>query len=94
MPSKSKAQKKLFDAVAHNPAFASKVGIPQKVGQDFDTADRKAGLNATHEGKPIPHKALKNLPVKKAKGGILGGAGAGSGMGRIRMGRATVARKK
>ena len=27
-------------AVAHNPAFAKKVGIPQSVGQDFNKADK------------------------------------------------------
>jgi hypothetical protein len=27
-------------AVAHNPAFAKKVGIPQSVGQDFSAADK------------------------------------------------------
>ena len=26
-------------AVAHNPAFAKKVGIPTKVGKEFDSAD-------------------------------------------------------
>ena len=26
-------------AVAHNPAFAKKVGIPQKVGKEFSKAD-------------------------------------------------------
>lgn len=40
MPSRSPAQHRLMEAVAHNPAFAHKVGIPQKVGQDFATADR------------------------------------------------------
>ena len=40
MPSKSKAQHNLMEAVAHNPAFAKKVGIPQKVGEDFATADK------------------------------------------------------
>jgi len=39
MPSKSPAQHKLMSAVAHNPAFAKKVGIPQKVGKEFDKAD-------------------------------------------------------
>jgi len=28
-----------MSAVAHNPAFAKKVGIPQKVGKEFDKAD-------------------------------------------------------
>jgi len=27
-------------AIAHNPAFAKKVGIPQSVGKDFDEADK------------------------------------------------------
>jgi hypothetical protein len=40
MPSKSKAQHKLMTAVAHNKAFAKKVGIPQKVGKDFAEADK------------------------------------------------------
>ena len=40
MPSKSSAQHNLMEAVAHNPAFAKKVGIPQKVGKDFAKADK------------------------------------------------------
>ena len=28
-----------MEAVAHNPAFAKKVGIPQKVGKEFAKAD-------------------------------------------------------
>jgi len=40
MPSKSPAQHKLMEAVAHNPAFAKKVGIPTKVGKDFAAADK------------------------------------------------------
>ena len=39
MPSKSPSQHNLMEAVAHNPAFAKKVGIPQKVGKDFAKAD-------------------------------------------------------
>ena len=39
MPSKSPAQHKLMQAVAHNPAFAKKVGISQKVGKEFAKAD-------------------------------------------------------
>lgn len=41
MPSKSKKQAKLMAAVAHNPKFAKKVGIPQSVGREFNDADRK-----------------------------------------------------
>jgi hypothetical protein len=39
MPSKSPAQHKLMEAVAHNPKFAKKVGISQKVGKEFAKAD-------------------------------------------------------
>ena len=39
MPSKSKAQHKLMAAVANNPKFAKKAGIPQTVGEDYMKAD-------------------------------------------------------
>jgi hypothetical protein len=29
-----------MEAVAHDPKFAAKAGIPQKVGKDFAAADR------------------------------------------------------
>ena len=41
MPSKSKAQHKLMAAVANNPKFAKKAGIPQTVGADYMKADKK-----------------------------------------------------
>ena len=41
MPSSSKAQEKTMRAVAHSPAFAKKVGIPQSVGEEFHAADKK-----------------------------------------------------
>ena len=40
MPSKSKAQHNLMEAVAHSPKFARKVGISQKVGKEFAQADK------------------------------------------------------
>ena len=40
MPAASSKQKKLMDAVAHNPAFAKKTGIPQSVGKDFSQASK------------------------------------------------------
>lgn len=30
-----------MEAVAHDPAFARKVGIPQSVGKDFAAADKR-----------------------------------------------------
>ena len=40
MPSVSKKQHNFMNAVAHSPAFAKKVGVPQSVGKDFSTADK------------------------------------------------------
>jgi hypothetical protein len=40
MPSSSKKQHNFMAAIAHSPAFAKKVGVPQSVGQDFDKADK------------------------------------------------------
>lgn len=40
MPSTSKKQHNFMEAVAHNPAFAKKAGVPQSVGKDFATADK------------------------------------------------------
>ena len=39
MPSNSPSQHRLMEAVAHNSAFAKKVGIPTKVGKEFAKAD-------------------------------------------------------
>ena len=44
MPSKSAAQARLMAGVAHNPAFAKKVGIPQSVGSEFNQADKGTGI--------------------------------------------------
>ena len=40
MPSTSKKQHDFMAAIAHSPAFAKKVGVPQSVGQDFNKADK------------------------------------------------------
>ena len=40
MPAVSDRQKKFMDAVAHNPAFAKKVGVPKAVGKDFSEASK------------------------------------------------------
>lgn len=41
MPSKSKAQERFMAAAAHNPKFAKKAGIPQKVAKEFNDADQR-----------------------------------------------------
>ena len=40
MPSVSEKQHNFMEAVAHNPAFAKKAGVPQSVGKDFSSADK------------------------------------------------------
>jgi len=40
MPSTSKKQHNFMAAIAHSPAFAKKVGVPQSVGKDFTAADK------------------------------------------------------
>jgi len=41
MPTKSSSQHRLMSAVAHNPDFAKKTGIPSKVGKEFVKEDAK-----------------------------------------------------
>ena len=49
MPSVSKKQHNFMAAVANNPSFASKAGVPQSVGADFEAADKglKFGKGST-----------------------------------------------
>jgi hypothetical protein len=60
VPSTSEKQAKLMAAVAHNPAFAKKVGIPQSVGEEFNKADkgRKFGRGGDM-GKKVPSEGKK-----------------------------------
>lgn len=40
MPTKSEKQRRLFQAVAHNPKLARAKGIPQRVAREFLAADK------------------------------------------------------
>jgi hypothetical protein len=85
MPSVSKKQHNFMAAVAKNPKFAKKAGVPQSVGEDFLEADKgkkfrtggltskKAGINKqrTNHGKiQMPNYSLLKYAGKK-DGGIL-----------------------
>jgi hypothetical protein len=70
MPSVSKKQHNFMAAVAHNPKFAKKVGIPQSVGEEFNKADKgkqfkRGGEMATKmkmfekSGKDVEKKGMK-----------------------------------
>jgi hypothetical protein len=56
MPSTSKKQHNFMAAVAHSPAFAKKVGIPQSVGQDFTKADKGRKFS---KGGDMKHEDIK-----------------------------------
>jgi len=56
MPSESPAQHHLMEAVAHNPGFAKKVGIPQSVGKDFSMADKGRKFGSGGSAKPFAGK--------------------------------------
>ena len=51
MPSKSKAQQRLMQAAAHNPAVAKQTGVPQAVAKEYAAADRERGSKRLPERK-------------------------------------------
>jgi predicted methyltransferase len=60
MPSTSKKQHNFMAAIAHNPAFAKKVGIPQSVGKDFDEADKGKKFGSGGRTRPDVQKVNKS----------------------------------
>jgi hypothetical protein len=80
MPSKSAAQHQLMEAVAHNPAFAKKAGIPQKVGKEFAKADKgkkfKEGGDVNAAGNYTKPEMRKRI-VSQVKSAATQGTGAG-----------------
>jgi hypothetical protein len=85
MPSTSKKQHNFMAAVANNPSFAKKVGVPQSVGKDFTTADK--GRKFSKGGDTMASKMnagfmamiakKKGAPAKKMAGG-------GMAMGKVK----------
>jgi hypothetical protein len=88
MPSKSKAQHNFMAAVANNPSFAKKAGVPQSVGKDFTTADKGRKFSKGGDmkaemmkkgGMPMKMKDGKKVPIFMNKGGM-----AASSMGKVK----------
>ena len=52
MPSTSKKQHNFMAAVANNPEFAKKAGVPQSVGKEFTAADKAAGIKGGARTRP------------------------------------------
>ena len=55
-----------MEAVAHNPSFAKKVGIPQKVGKEFAKADE--GKKFKQGGPSLAVGRGEKLPTKQGAG--------------------------
>ena len=79
MPSVSSRQHRFMEMVAHDPAAAKRVGVPQSVGEEFSQADKgrkfstKAVSNALRKRKPNPKSEGKDeLPFE---GNATGGTG-------------------
>ena len=68
MPSTSKKQHNFMEAVAHNPAFAKKVGVPQSVGKEFSKADKGKTFKRGGEMKESKAMVKKEVSFMKAKG--------------------------
>lgn len=79
MPSVSKKQHNFMAAIANNPSFAKKAGVPQSVGQDFTAADRGRKFtprgNAKINNPDTKHGAMDmpNANLKKFSGMKKGG---------------------
>ena len=69
MPSKSKAQRNLMAAAAHNPAFAKKVGIPVSVAKEYNQADKGKKFKGGGMAKGCATKSdAKMIAKKEVKG--------------------------
>lgn len=67
MPSKTPKQKSFMAAVANNPKFAKKVGVPSKVGKEFAMKDKKMGMKKMASGGlAAGHKTADGI-AKKGK---------------------------
>ena len=60
MPSTSKKQHNFMAAIAHNPAFAKKVGVSQSVGKDFNEADKGKKFGSGGRTRPDVQKVNKS----------------------------------
>jgi len=88
MPSTSKKQHNFMAAVANNPSFAKKVGVPQSVGKEFSNADKNRKFSKGGDmkaemmkkgGMPMKMKDGKKVPIFMNKGGM-----AASSMGKVK----------
>jgi len=60
MPAKSKKQQKFMAAVANNPKFAKKVGVPQSVGEEFMKMKKYEMGGRAMGSRPMGGRAMGN----------------------------------
>ena len=67
MPAKSAKQQRFMAAVANNPKFAKKVGVPQNVGEEFmmKKGYKSGGMPMADEMPPMPEMAGRKKKKKK-----------------------------
>jgi hypothetical protein len=80
MPTVSKKQEKFMQAVAHNPAFAKKAGVPQSVGKEFTKSGGGMPLKLLTESE----KRSKDSDEDKRK--VVGGMKKGGKVKKMAMG--------
>lgn len=68
MPSQTRKQHNFMAAVAKNPSFAKKAGVPQSVGEDFLQADKGRKFNRGGEMKESKAMIGKEMAFMKKKG--------------------------
>jgi hypothetical protein len=68
MPSTSKKQHNFMAAVANNPKFAKKVGVPKSVGEEFTKADKGRKFERGGEMAESKKMVKKEVAFMKSKG--------------------------
>jgi hypothetical protein len=68
MPSVSKKQHNFMAAIANNPKFAKKVGVPKSVGEEFAKADKGKQFKRGGEMAESKKMVKKEVSFMKAKG--------------------------
>ena len=73
MPSTSKKQHNFMAAVANNPSFAKKVGVPQSVGKEFNQADKNRKFSKGGDTMAKMNPGFMAMMAKKKAGAKAGG---------------------
>ena len=88
MPTVSKKQERFMQAVANNPKFAKKVGVPTSVGKEFTKSGDTMASKMNPGFMAMMKKKAGDKPAKKMMNGgmakMAGGGMAASKMGAVK----------